>query len=151
MQDWHGSGHVAAAFRDLAEMSALCFCAWRRIQKKKQNCVAVSFPASKVLVVTQQLIKSIHKLTGLLLTGKHQAPASFNELLELVAAEGLDGETQTDQSALCKRAQPDLIWSRGGEHAELLASGAPLQPDFIGEPSSGSAAQRAFVLCLRVE
>lgn len=102
-------------------------------------------------MVTRQLIKSIHKLTGVLLTVKHQAPASFNELLELVAAEGLDGETQTDQSALCKRAQPDLIWSRGGEHAELLASAAPLQPDFIGEPSSGSAARRAFVWCLRAE
>lgn len=74
----------------------MLLCLEKDPKKKNQNCVAVSFPASKVLVVTQQLIKSIHKLTGLLLTGKHQAPASFNELLELVAAEGLDGETQTD-------------------------------------------------------
>lgn len=81
--------------------------------KKKKKSVAISLPASKVLVVTQKLIKPIHKLTGLLLTRIHQATGSFNERLKLVAAEGLDVETQTDQSALYKRDQPDLIWSSG--------------------------------------
>lgn len=49
--------------------------------------------------MTEELIKSIHKWTGLLLTRIHKTVSSVNECLKSLAVEGLDVKAQTKQNA----------------------------------------------------
>lgn len=46
------------------------------------------------MLVIEELIKSIHKWTVLLLTRIHRTVSSFNECLKSVAVEGVDVKTQ---------------------------------------------------------